>query len=151
MEFKSSKFVVIKSLLITLLGTVVFGIIVYVLTHNELYGMIAILLAILLSLYMSYSEWFFKVVLEDETLKVYHGSKLKQEIALTDAALSSKTKTGGNNIGMDCALTISNSEDTYTIDCTALGAKKYHQLLDALGFDENAVNVLETQGKGERS
>ena len=149
MEYKSNKFVVIKSFVIMLVGTAMVGLFVYMFTKNETYGMIVIGLAILLSVLMSVSEWKFRLELDDNTIRVYSGQKLKQELDITNASFYSRTKQGGNNIGVDCKLEVTTPEMTYTIDCTPLGGRQYQLLLDALGFDENKPQVPETMKKGE--
>lgn len=146
MEFRSSKFIVIKSFIVMIIGAFVFAYIVYTLSHNESYGLITVAILSVLSLLMSISEWRFRVELVNNHLLEYRGSRLKQDIDLENASLRSKTKQGGNNVGVDCKLEITNDQETYYVDCTPLGKRRYYELLERLGFNDEPT-VLMTQKK----
>lgn len=59
MEFRSNKFIVMKSFIVMIIGSFVFAYIVYALSHNESYGLITVAILSVLSLLMSISEWRF--------------------------------------------------------------------------------------------
>lgn len=146
MEFTSSKFVVIKSFLTTMIGSLVFGFIVFIFTNNEQYALIASAVLIVLFLLVSISEWRFRLEVDNNHLYEYRGSRLKQDIDLNGASMSSRTKQGGNNIGVDCKLEITNGDMISYVDCTPLGKREYYRFLEMLGFNDEPI-VLETHEK----
>lgn len=149
MEFKSSKFIVLKSFVLVTLGFCFLSLLVYAFSKNDVYTLIAVIAGLIISVLMSISEWKFVAKIENNNLYIYSGKKLKHEFDLEHASLYSKRVSGGNNIGTSCTLEVTVADQTTTVDFTPLGNNRYKKLLDELGFDENKAQVVETITKGE--
>ncbi len=148
MKIESSKFIVIKSVIIVLFAGAFIGYALYAFL-SPLAGYIGVGLFLVFGIYTFITEWMFAVEVKDGTFYVYSGTKVKYEFVLADCAMRARTKSGGNNIGTDCSLEVEDADRLITVDCTPLGNRRFQRLLDDLGFNDHESEVLETQKKGD--
>lgn len=88
-----------------------------------------------------------RVTLDDDTLAIYRLGKLKHSFKVAECSFNAKivTTTGSAVSDSDCDLTIADAggEET-TIDCSMLGRSRFLELLDDLGFNDQAPSAVPT-------
>lgn len=129
--FKSSVLIIVGNVLYGIIGSVV----VAVLLSFFLMPWLSIVIGAIVGLVIVYFAVVgdnVKLTVDDETLTVYKGSRVKYNFDRSAVTMSAHIKNVDGD--SDCKLTVTNvtGEETH-IDCSMLGLNRFYLLLDALG------------------
>ncbi len=147
-EFKRSKFIMIKDLAQTLLGSAVLFVLIFgVLAFIEEVGEVRIRLeiAIVISGVIAILVWLWAVrrIVVHENIRVtvdgddfyfYQRNQEKYHFRISEVKMHSRIKTRGGD--SECRLEVIDEQGKRVyIDCSPLGKSRYYGLLEALNFN----------------
>lgn len=148
MEFKRSILITIRGMIVCVIGAIAVAFILYMFTENfRLSIIVFVMLAVILVL-SEINANKQRIVLEDGVLKIFNGAKLKNEFVVAECGFSARTKSGGTTTGTDCKLIVKTAAGDEYIDCSKIGVKQFHELMEKLGFwDEDNIVAIQPKKK----
>ena len=129
--FKSSVLIIIGNVLYGIIGAAIVAVILSFFLVAGLSIAIGAIVGLVI-IYFAVIGDNIKLTIDDETLKVYKGSRVKHSFERNSVAISAQIKTVDGD--SDCKLTVTNADGEEThVDCSMLGLSRFYKLLDELG------------------